>query len=285
MGERVLQKKTVMMKKILPLILLMPCVLHGQVVFKNNVVYEITVSKICYKSESFDKKNPYLIIKQTTDEHLICQWDFRTNVFYDGSRKRSWAINKTDSLQICDLLKELGISKKTPSASELGIERKKIDRIKHKCFKNNYSDVDEITFFDKNAAHTDFDSVMSCRFRDFDSNSLVINTALYSYSDVFCITIVAKGCQYSFIIRNHPVPLTPIHCYEKHIDLNNPSIPTVHKMYQMVNYSIQKKLSDICQRDCKGLFKSIQKELYLLYESSLERVFDGDSNCDQLIWR
>lgn len=268
-----------------PLILLIPCILHSQVVFKNVVVNEITISKICYLNEPFDKKNPYLIIKRTRDEHLICKWDFSFNVFYDGSRKRSRIITRMDSLQICDLLKELSITKKTPLASELRIDRKKIDRTKHKCFKNHYFVEDEIAYFEKNAALTDFDSIMSCRFRDFDSNTVVINTAHYSYSDEFCIKVYAEGCQYSFIIRNHPVPLTPIVCYEEHFDMNNPSIPNAHKMYNIVNYSIQKKLSDCCQRDCKGLLKSIQKELCLLYKSDLERMFDGDSNCNLFIWR
>lgn len=273
------------MKNILALILLMPCVLHSQVVFKNVVVNEITVSEICYINELFDKKNPHIILKRTRDENLICEWDFHFNVFYDGSRKCSRKINRIDSLQICDLLKELSITKKTPSASELRMDRKKIERTKHKCFKNIYSEEDENTFYEKNAADTDFDSIMSCRFKDFDSNSLVINTAQYSYSDEFCITVYTERCQYSFIIRNHPEPLTPIVSYEEHSDLNNPSRPRVHKMYSIVNYSIQKKLSDICQRDCKGLFKSIQNELCLLYKSSLESVFDGDSNCDMLFWR
>lgn len=261
-----------MMKNILLLILLMPCILYGQIVFKNAVVNEITVSKICYINEPFDKDNPYLIIKRTRDEHMICEWDFRFNVFYDCSRKRSRIINRIDSLQICDLLKELSITKKTPLASELRIDRKKIDRTKHKCYKNNYSEEDEINFYEKNAARTDFDSIMSCRFRDFDSNTIVINTAHYSYSDEFCITVYAEGCQYSFIIRNHPEPLTPIVCYEDHFDLNNPSKPIVHKMYNIVNYSIQEKLSDYCQKDCKGLFKLIQKS-YVCYTNMIWKKY------------
>lgn len=263
----------------------MPCVLHSQVVFKDVVVNKITVRKICHIEEPFDKKNPHVIIKRTRDEHLICEWDFRFNVFYDGSRKCSRIITRMDSLQICDLLKELSITKKTPLTSNLRIDRKKIDKIKHKCYKNHYSEENENTFFEKNAARTDFDSIMLCRFRDFDSNSVVINTAQYAYSDEFGITVYAEGYQYSFIIKNHPVPLTPIVCYEEHFDLNNPSRPRVHKMYSIVNYSIQEKLSDYCQRDFKRLFKFIQKELCLLYEYDLERVFDGDYNCNLLLWR
>lgn len=274
-----------MTKNILPLILLMPCALHGQVFFKNVVVNEITISKICYINEPFDKNNPQIISKRTRDENLIYEWDFRFNVFYDASRKCSRKINRIDSLQICVLLHELSITKKTPSASELRIDRKKIDRTKHKCFKNNYSEEDELTFFEKNAAYTDFDSIMSCRFRDFDSNSIVINTAHYSYSDEFCIIVNAEECQYTFIIRNHPMPLTPIVCHEEFFDLNNPSKSRVHRMYSIVNFSIQEKLSHYYQRNFKKLFKLIQKELCLLYKSDLERILDGYYDCGLYFWR
>lgn len=259
--------------------------MHGQVIFKNNIVNEITIKRICHKQESFDKKNPYIFLERTKNEYLICEWDYILNVFYDGNRRRTRAINGCDSLQVIDLLKELSITKKAPMASYIGITQKEIRKIKHKCYKNHDTKDDENSFFKKNAIRTDFDSIMLRRFNDFDSNSILLNTAHHPYIEEFHIIVCTEKCNYTYVIRNHPTPLTPIICYEEQFDLDNPSRPRNVIMYSVVNYSIQKQLSDSFQGDYIKLFKKIQSELCLLYQTDIERVFEEDINDGQFIWR